>query len=275
MQLSSEQRNFFETFGYLAFPKLFAAEEIGWIAEEFEKVLDTFGTGDQHDGSQRTMIVPTIDHSERLCTLLDDQRILGIAGDILGADFNYASGDGNYYSGDTGWHPDGNYPELFAIKIAFYLDPVGRDTGCLRVLPGSHRPESIWRSGEASPRDSGAWGGEPAEIPGQVALETEPGDLVVFNHNTWHASFGGGRRRRMFTMNLHKRGKTAEGLERVDEYLQHHCPVAHGFKIGGMYTDLILDTAPPERLVHLEQLFARHAQIHPEGTVPRPFPRAR
>ena len=37
MQLSSEQRNFFETFGYLAFPKLFAAEEIGWIAEEFEK----------------------------------------------------------------------------------------------------------------------------------------------------------------------------------------------------------------------------------------------
>ena len=270
--LSKEQKNFFETFGYLAFPRLFSAEEIGWIADEFERVLDTFGTGDQHDGSQRTMIVPTIDHSERLCTLLDDRRILGIAGDILGADFNYASGDGNYYSGDTGWHPDGNYPELFAIKVAFYLDPVGRDTGCLRVLPGSHRPESIWRSGEFSPRNPEAWGGESAEIPGQVALETEPGDLVVFNHNTWHASFGGSRRRRMFTMNLHKRGKTAEELEWVDEYLQHHCPVAHGFKIGGMYTDLILDTAPPERLVHLEQLYTRHAQVHPEGTVSRPFP---
>lgn len=270
--LSKEQKIFFETFGYLAFPRLFSAEEIGWIADEFERVLDTFGTGDQHDGSQRTMIVPTIDYSERLCTLLDDRRILGIAGDILGADFNYASGDGNYYSGDTGWHPDGNYPELFAIKVAFYLDPVGRDTGCLRVLPGSHRPESIWRSGELSPRNPEAWGGAAAEIPGQVALETEPGDLVVFNHNTWHASFGGSRRRRMFTMNLHKRGKTAAELERVDEYLQHHCPVAHGFKIGGMYTDLILDTAPPERLVHLEQLFTRHAQVHPEGTSSRPFP---
>ena len=270
--LSKEQKNFFETFGYLAFPKLFSAEEIGWIADEFERVLDTFGTGDQHDGSQRTMIVPTIDYSERLCTLLDDRRILGIAGDILGADFNYASGDGNYYSGDTGWHPDGNYPEFFAIKVAFYLDPVGRDTGCLRVLPGSHRLESIWRSGELSPRNPEAWGGAAAEIPGQVALETEPGDLVVFNHNTWHASFGGSQRRRMFTMNLHKRGKTAAELERVDEYLQHHCPVAHGFKIGGMYTDLILDTAPPERLVHLEQLFTRHAQVHPEGTSSRPFP---
>jgi hypothetical protein len=272
MKLSPEQHRFFDTFGYLALPKLFAADEIAWIAAEFEKVLDTCGGGTEHDGSKRTMIVPTIDYSARLSTLLDDERILGIAGDILGADFNYASGDGNYYSGDTGWHPDGNYPELFAIKIAFYLDSVGRDTGCLRVLPGSHHADSVWRTGTANPREAEAWGGDPAAIPGHVALETEPGDLVVFNHNTWHASFGGSTRRRMFTMNLHKRGKTAEELERVDDYLRHHCPVAHGFKIGGMYTDVMLDSAPPERLVHLQQLFARHALVHPEDTVAREFP---
>jgi|TARA_B110000495_G_C22988716_1_gene581965 hypothetical protein len=74
-------------------------------------------------------------------------------------------------------------------------------------------------------------------------------------------------------MNLHKRGKTAEELARVDEYLQHHCPVAHGFKIGGMYTDIMLDTAPVQRLVHLEQLFERHALVHPDDTEPRAFPR--
>ena len=96
MYLTQEQHNFFDAFGYLAFPGLFAAERIAWIAAEFEQVLDTFGAGDQHDGSRRTMIVPTIDHSQRLCTLLDDARILGIAGDFLGDDFNYASGDGNY-----------------------------------------------------------------------------------------------------------------------------------------------------------------------------------
>ena len=43
-------------------------------------------------------------------------------------------------------------------------------------------------------------------VPGRdlpaVALASEPGDLLVFNHNLKHASFGGGRRRRMFTMNL-------------------------------------------------------------------------
>ena len=75
-------------------------------------------------------------------------------------------------------------------------------------------------------------------------------------------------------MNLHKRGKTPEQLARVDEYLKHHCPVAHGFKIGGMYTDTMLDTAPAGRLVHLQQLFERHALVHPKDTVARDFPAA-
>ena len=47
--------------------------------------------------------VPTIDHSARLSTLLDDDRIVGICDALLGEGFNYASGDGNFYSGETGW----------------------------------------------------------------------------------------------------------------------------------------------------------------------------
>ena len=275
MQLTDQQLNYFHTFGYLVFPKLFAANEVAWITEEFEKVIQTYGGGKVHDGSKRTTIVPTIDHSERLCTLLDDERVVGIASAILGQDFNYASGDGNYYSGDTHWHADGSYPELFAIKIAFYLDPLTRDTGCLRVLPGSHRADSFWRTGEVHPRQAQElWGLPPSEVPGNVAVETNPGDLVVFYHDIFHASFGGGERRRMFTMNLNKHGETAEELARVDEYLRRHCPVAHGFKIGGMYTDQMLDTASPERLRHLSQLHERHALVHPNDTRPRPLPTA-
>ena len=272
MQLSPQQLSHFAMFGYLSFPGLLKAD-IGWIAKRFEDVMASADAGKEHDGSSRTMIVPTIDHSERLCTLLDDDRILSIAGALIGSDFNYASGDGNFYSGDTRWHADGDYPELFAIKAALYLDPVGRDSGCLRVIPGSHKAESPWRSEEIRPRQAEAiWGVEPSEIPGNVALECEPGDLVVFDHNLLHASFGGGNRRRMFTMNLHKRATTPDELERVDGYLRSHCPVAHGFKIGHMYTDIMLDTAGPERLVHLEQLFERHAVVHPDDTKERPFP---
>ena len=54
---------------------------------------------------------------------------------------------------------------------------------------------------------------EPHEIPGHIAVETSPGDLVVFNHKTFHASFGGGTRRRMFTVRTHlaPRVAAAEG----------------------------------------------------------------
>ena len=61
--------------------------------------------GGDHDGSKHTGTVPAIDHSERLCTLLDDARILGIASAILGDDFNYAGGDANFYVGNTGLAP--------------------------------------------------------------------------------------------------------------------------------------------------------------------------
>ena len=272
MQPSEHQLNFFHTFGFLHIPELFSPDEIAWITEEFENVVDTHGSGKGHDGSTRTMIVPIVDHSERLCTLLDDKRIVGIASAILGEDFSYASGDGNYYTGETRWHVDGGYPELFAIKMAFYLDPMTRDTGSLRVLPGSHRPDSFWRTGDVSPRDSQElWGIPPSQIPGDVALETNPGDLGIFYHDTFHASFGGSERRRMFAMNLIKNGKTDEELARVDEYLRHHCPVAHGFKIGGMYTDLMLDTASADRLRHLGQLHERHALVHPDDTRVRPL----
>ena len=109
MQLTTQQLNHFHTFGFLVFRELFGPDEVAWITDEFEDVIQTCGDDKIHDESKRTMIVPTIDHSKRLCTLLDDTRIEGIASGILGDDFNYASGDGNYYSGDTDWHADGSY----------------------------------------------------------------------------------------------------------------------------------------------------------------------
>ena len=267
MKLATQQLNYFHTFGFLVFRELFGPEEAAWITDEFEMVMQIHGGGKMHDGSKPTVIVPTIDHSERLCTLLDDVRIEGIASGILGDDFNYASGDGNFYCGDTAWHTDGRYPELFAIKMVFYLDPLTRDTGCLRVLPGSHRPDSIWRTENIHPGDAqGLWGLSPPEIPGAAALETNPGDLVVFYHDLLHASFGGSTRRRMFTMNLNRHGTTESELARVDEYVRGHCPVAHGFKIGGMYTDLMLDTAGPKRMRHLAQLHERHRLVYPNDS---------
>lgn len=266
MKLTEQQLRFFHTFGYLHIPKLYAPDEIAWISSEFETALNTFGGGDKHDGSKRTMLLAPCDRSERLCTLLDDPRITGIAGEILGDDFNYAIGDGNYYSGDTGWHPDGNWGQLFACKIAFYLDPVARDSGCLRVIPGSQKPEHFVRANAIHPAHAQEdFGVAPRDFPGNVPLESNPGDLVIFNHDLYHAAFGGSARRRMFTMNLTRQAKTPEDMATLRSYVKAHSAGGYGLDLGaGMYTPTMLNTASEARMRHLRQCAQIHDELFPQ-----------
>lgn len=262
MNLSDTQLNHFSAFGFLKVPELFSASEIQSLTAAFEEVLKRYGRPKQGNPAFRET-VPVLDHDERLCQLLDDDRVTGIASSILGEDFNYASSDGNQYIGDTGWHPDGDHPDLFAIKMAWYLDPLTRTTGALRVLPGSHRWDSIWR-GSASVRpnlSNEQWGLSTAEIPGDYAIETNPGDLLIFNHNLFHSSFGGRDGRRMFTMNLVRHAATPDELKRVDDYVRIHSPTAHGFTLGGMYGEAMLRTADARRLTHLRQMIDCHNRV--------------
>ena len=266
MKLSQQQLAFFNTFGFLHFPALFAPEEVAWIIEGFEYSIQTFGAGKEHDGTKRTMFGGPIERHPRMCTLVDDPRVQGIVGGVIGEDFNYASGDGNYYSGDTGWHPDGNWGQLFAVKVAFYLDPLTRDTGCLRVIPGSQRPDHFVRTEKIAPNKSqDLFGVDRRDFPGSAALETNPGDLVIFNHDLYHASFGGRPRRRMFTMNLTRHCTSAEDLATLRKYVSVHSP--GGYKVdtgGGMYFPLMLDTAGETRWTHLRQCAELHDELFPQ-----------
>ena len=132
MELSQQQRDCFETFGYLVLPGLLN-EEISWIIEEFEAVFTQRGV--VHDGSKRSVVVPFIDQREKLSTLLDNPKIDAVISGLLGADFNYLGGDGNYYTGDTQWHSDGWHDLGKYLKVALYLDPVTSTTGCLPRHP--------------------------------------------------------------------------------------------------------------------------------------------
>lgn len=266
MQLTEAQVRFFRTFGYLGFPQLFSPEEIGWITNEFETAIQTVGGGQQHDGTKRTMFGGPIERTAKLCTLLDDPRIVGILSGILGEDFNYCSGDGNYYTGDTGWHPDGNWGQLFAVKIAFYLDPVTKDTGCLRVLPGSQDPDHYVRRHKINLNQSqDLYGVAPRDFPGNVALETTPGDLLIFNHDTYHSAWGGGTRRRMFTMNCTRHYHTEADLALGRQYLSVHSAGGYNVDTGaGMYFPLMLDTATESRMLHLAQPTTIHDELFPQ-----------
>ena len=75
--------------------------------------------------------------------------------------------DGNYYVGDTTWHEG-----ILHIKIAFYQDSLTDQTGCLRVIPGSHRPGDSYASALSKQvsKSQELWGMEGAAVaPARLA----------------------------------------------------------------------------------------------------------
>ena len=259
LKLTEQQLTFFKTFGYLAFPGL-VKDRLDEIIREFEAIFARQGgghAGKPHEGKQRSCIVPFLDKSAVLSSLLDDPGIHGLAASLLGDDFNFMPSDGNYYAGDTGWHSDGWHPETLHIKIAFYLDPLTRDTGCLRVIPGSHKvgdgfAEALNKEIYQAPEK---WGRQGRDVPA-VALETVPGDILVFNHNIKHAAFGGSGWRRMFTMNLCQRYPQAR-IQELRDYLNG----VSRFWVERAYGDIMMNTAGPQRQRHLEQVMANDGHI--------------
>jgi hypothetical protein len=143
------------------------------------------------------------------------------------------------------------------IKIAFYLDKLNGNTGALRVIPGSHRiGDSFAEDLERSIRKSAdLWGISGSQVPA-IALDTTPGDILVFNHDLKHATYGGSQRRRMFTMNCSQRYPENK-LQALRDYMAGGAR----FWIEHAYGDTMVRTASPERMVHLEQCLANDGHL--------------
>jgi hypothetical protein len=245
MEFGPQQREFFDTFGYLVLPGLLR-EEIGWIIDEFEAVFRDRGV--VHDGAKRSTVVSFIDQREKLSTLLDHPKIVELVAGLLGADFNYLGGDGTYYTGDTAWHSDGWHDVGTFLKVALYLDPVTAATGCLRVIPGTHKVQiKDWDARKARNAPE-LWGIGQAQVPA-IPLASNPGDVVAFNHNLMHASFGGSARRRMFTLNCSTRAQDEAQVKDLENYIAGHAR----FWMDHMHSEIMRTTASPARMTHLSQ----------------------
>jgi hypothetical protein len=118
------------------------------------------------------------------CSLSLLDRLSGMASDIFGRAAVPVRAKGTQYHGSTAWHRDSER-NLDSLGFVAYLEPLQRDTGALRVLPGSHRPSA-----------SNGPGGYPiaSEIAGEP-VETDAGDVIVFDEHLLHASAGGTLRR--------------------------------------------------------------------------------
>ena len=76
------------------------------------------------------------------------------------------------------------------------FDRLTRESGCFRAIPGSHRPPLYSRLG---PQESAGnkWGESPDAEPFGVAaselpchaIETEPGDCIIWHTCLWHGVY--------------------------------------------------------------------------------------
>lgn len=231
--LSPQQVHFFDTFGFLKIPGLFASD-IQHIVEGFE---DLFGNEDQPvwetqealHGNQRRVIIPGfIEQSPKLAPLQHDPRVVGIVQSLVGREYQWFSSDGNLFYCESYWHPDDYSAPLheYHIKLSFYLDDLTGRNGAIRLIPGSHfHQQSYARTLRRDLKDATKveelFGIPGAEIP-SITVESSPGDLIVWNFRTIHGSYNGGERRRLFSLNY---GEVTPGSHDAKQVLNKPIPV--------------------------------------------------
>ena len=207
--LNPGQIAYFETFGFLVLRNLFSTEETDALRDTSLHTLQALRGGGPYTGEKAESGLPFLERDPILAGLVDDDRIHQIPESLLGPDFFLDFTGGYLRMGDTPWHGDTEYPEDFGnIKVTMYLDPVARETGCLRVIPGSHKHGSpdyfevlrSLRSRTYEP-DFRPFGLAQTDVP-CCPLETEPGDVVVFTERLLHGSFGGVTGRHQLAVNF-------------------------------------------------------------------------
>ncbi len=223
--LSKEQLAHFEAFGFLFLPRAFAEEEIAAISQEFDAILERERRGQPFAGTKRQVLYGFYEKSPLLMGLLEDDRIFEASEQLLGPGFSWLVSEGNLFVGDTRWHPDGTRHSFTPLKVTMYLDPLTADTGCLRVIPGSHRlpfhEELKPAPTRERPTSYDQFGVSANEVP-CVPLESRPGDLIFLNMNLWHAAFGGRPGRRQLSVVFTPQPRTQEHVEVMRRNYEHN-----------------------------------------------------
>ena len=275
--LTAAQKAHFDIFGFLVLRGLFSGQEMETVGREHDSILDEDRDGMPFAGDKRQAVLGFVEKRSFLAGLVEDDRIYEPIEDLLGPGFMWIGSDGNLYVGDTAWHSDSRPDPIeygyTRIKVAMYLDAVTKETGCLRVIPGSHMhpmhdemepmrhmrqmqsdyagktksEEEVAEEDASQAPSAEPFGVPPSEMPG-FALESQPGDAVFFNQRLWHSSFGGRTGRRMFTLNYGQRPATEEHFKLVKMVYESSLEAAQKMQhtwTDQLYTDGFLNSERP------------------------------
>lgn len=225
--LTNGQIEHFHTFGYLVIRQAFARDEAdALIREAAAACAQRLGRdiGEEEwlwDGE-------FVESRPALTQLVDDDRIYLPATELLGDDLIWIGSAGMWgidpKLADHTWQFDGfktsqhlDYPRT---KVMLYLDRQTKNSGALRVIPGSHRDpfhQALMPLQDAhNGGDAHCFGVDGPRIPG-CAIETEPGDIVLFNQWLYHAVYGKAGKRRVIVFKFGPRPRTSAHVDMLPE----------------------------------------------------------
>lgn len=208
--LTAQQLAHFETFGFLWLRQLFDTAEISGIRQAAEAIWLAERQRRGLDAQAYLTLAPFLERSPTLLRLPTDPRIYGALGDLLGPDFLWSGSEGNtgvaMQNQFHAWHSDRcgeAEPDYRRLKVMIYLTPVTKDTGCLRVIPGSHKLP-LYKELDGLNQQTVDTCQQLYDVAGQdlpcFPLETTPGDVVIFNHYLYHSVYKGDSARRYIAM---------------------------------------------------------------------------
>ncbi len=239
MKLTKQQISYFETFGYLICRQLFPPSEIAEITCEADELWRQMRKEGEDKGSHQD-IAPFIEHRPRLMQLADDDRIYEPMQQLLGDEFIWVGSEGRVGSfndtNDHRWHCDRTWMYGLSyrwIKHMIYLEPTTKDTGALRVIPGSHLrefAEILHVFNEERPntcRD--IFGVEGDEMP-CVALESDPGDMVILNHYIFHGVYHKQPNRRYISLKFAEKPTRPEHFDALCQHVQDASQLHEAFR---------------------------------------------
>jgi hypothetical protein len=202
MMLTELDKAYFRTFGYTIVRGLLRREEAAALAGEITAAQrDAFAaryeTPDGGGGIEGHYLPMMVDRTPISAALVDDPRLFDTAGSLLGGPVVPLPAEGVLYFGAAGWHFDDGIG-VTGLKVTPYLEPRTAATGALRLLPLSQRPEvggqlEGYRADHTCARSTRGLADQMAAFPFWSA-DSEPGDAVIFDLHTWHASSGGRNR---------------------------------------------------------------------------------
>ena len=223
--LTDRQISHFRTFGLLVLRGAFSGPETGAFVDATEALFRRI-LGRQPREDEVIWEPEFVERSRRLIELIDDERIHDAARDLIGDRFLWVGSEGMRGVDRNGpvhhWHTDGDKSRVKLtsrrLKIMLYLDPLTREEGAIRVIPGSHRSplfDTLLPFQEEHTRDHPRFFGlQGQDIPG-CAVETVPGDLVILNPWIFHSVYGKVGRRRNVVLKFAGRPRTGGELQEL------------------------------------------------------------